>query len=1013
MVEDPEFAHTGERSGADYKALVVVLGATGGRYLEGCVASLAAQTHPSITVAYVGTRDAVTLPAARAFGDARVEVESMASVGAAANELVSKADRFDVVVYIRDDSVLGSDAVERACNVMAKTGAGVVGAKVVDADRHDVLVEVGMSSDRFATAYSRLEGTELDQEQYDVTRQTLFVSFAFMAVRAEVLPLVEGFDEAIVGPGAELDFCWRTRIAGYEVLYTSLVNVGQHEVDVLEDPEEHTELVRRNRLRTVLKNYSLGHTLIVGVQAVFLACAQAIAAVLASRKWSDAAVYLKPWSWNMRRLGELRRLRRRVQKARKVNDTAVTRLMLGGTARLRTASDTRVAETGESRGETLGRTLRSMYESVGGGWIAGFLLLVLFILVAGRSLVSGPLPAADALSPPSQSALGLLGNYVAPFRDVELGTRAATPAGQALSGLVGLVAFGSAALAQKLLLFLGIPVAAVMCARSLRPTIRARGPRAIAGVFYALVPLSWNAVAGGDLGVVVLAILMPAICRRMAHLSGFGAYVEDVPPLRRKLELAALLAISTAAEPATFAAVAVVLAGWVLASVLAGGARRCLLVVWDVIQAGVGAFVLLFPWSWELLTGGAVQAMGGVNAPLGFPAVMRFDTGRVGGTFLVYGVLLAALVPVLVTRGERFAWVTRWWGATLVSFFAAWLLSRGLLPNLATPEVLLVPAMLGVAVLVGWGVDAFRSDMPELRFGMRQPAAFVLIGLGVIGLVAPLAVLPSGRLGLPETDWRKQLTWQLGEAEAAGGFVDLFIGTGVPGQPRPLQGELAYLVTGPGGPDLEDLALPKSNPGIDDLEAVVASIVDAKVPNPGRSLAPYGVRYVIVPTGNDAIAESMAHTLDMKLTFPDDHRNGTIFENLAWRPRVGTVEGGPVPGDSGTGGELAGAGAARSVDAWAQTSRAEWAGTAGGTLSAAIPIDASFRVEAEGSPALKPEVAYGWAMQFPDTPYVDDARLVLHAGPWHVLAVVVGLLAWIVVLGGTIGMRGRDGATKA
>ena len=81
---------------------------------------------------------------------------------------------------------------------------------------------------------------------------------------------------------------------------------------------------------------------------MFLAFAQAIAALLATRKWADASDYLRPWSWNLRRLGELRKLRREVQKVRKVNDRAITRLMLGGTARLRTASDERVAETGSN-----------------------------------------------------------------------------------------------------------------------------------------------------------------------------------------------------------------------------------------------------------------------------------------------------------------------------------------------------------------------------------------------------------------------------------------------------------------------------------------------------------------------------------------------------------------------------------------------------------------------------------------------------------------------------------------
>jgi len=1005
----PSSARTDEHPGADTSVLVVVLGATGGRHLEDCIRALETQTQRDLTVAFVAEAETIAAAPTEAFGSAVVEVGSIAAMGAAADELLEQSAQFDVVVFIRDDSICRSEAVAAACDVMARTGAGAVGAKVVDATDPDMLVEVGMSADRFATPYSRLEGTELDQEQYDVTRQTLFASFAFLAIRSDLLRQVGGFDPELIGPGAELDICWRLRLAGYEVLYTSQVVVAQCEPGLLEEPDVHTELVRRNRLRTTLKNYGFGPLVLTSFQSALLAVAQALAAFLTTRKIADAKTYLRPWTWNLRRLGDLRRSRKLVARNRKAPDKTITRLMLAGAARLRTAGDERVAETGETRLESAGRSFSEAYRSIGGHWVAALLALLLFVLLAGRSLISGTLPTVKGLSAPSGSGLGLIGDYLAPWRDVEMGTRAATPAGVLLTGMFGFLTLGSAALAQKILLFGGIPTAAIMCARSLRPTIGSRGARAVGAAFYALVPLWWNAVAKGELGVVVVAILLPTIARRMAHLSGLGAYAEDVPPLRRKLELAALLGVVMAAEPASIWAVLLILAGWVLASVMAGGTERCLLTAWDLLQALLGALVLLFPWSLELLFD-APQAMGSVQQPLDFSAVLRFDTGRVGNTILVYGVLVAAVLPILVTRGARFAWATRWWGVVLLSFFAAWLVSRGVLPNMSSPEVLLAPAALGVAMLVAWGGEGIRRDLPELGFGVRQPVAFVLMGVGVLGLVAPLVVLPAGRLGLPPTDWQKQLTWQPAEAEH-GQFLDLFIGSDVPGQPRRLGDQVAFLASGPGGPHLEDQWLPPGNPGVDQLREVAAAIADGRAPNPGRLLAPFGVRYIIVPTGNPELVSSLGRALDLKLTFPDDRKNGSIYENLAWRPRVGTVDA-PLPADTQGLAEMAALTPPRWVDAWMQSGRADWQGPSGQVVAAALPDGSGFRLVADGR-TVQPGTAYGWAMQFPDTPVSEDAHLELDAGPWHLLAVLMAGVCWLVVLGGIYGLRGRNGTTSS
>src|SRR5207247_8444887 len=97
-------------------------------------------------------------------------------------------------------------------------GVGIVGPKVVDWDDPSILREVGLSTDRFGYPYSPLEQDEIDHGQYDRVREVLFVSSCAMLVSREALRRAGPPDERLAPFHEDLDFCWRTRLAGFRVL---------------------------------------------------------------------------------------------------------------------------------------------------------------------------------------------------------------------------------------------------------------------------------------------------------------------------------------------------------------------------------------------------------------------------------------------------------------------------------------------------------------------------------------------------------------------------------------------------------------------------------------------------------------------------------------------------------------------------------------------------------------------------------------------------------------------------
>jgi GT2 family glycosyltransferase len=103
-------------------------------------------------------------------------------------------------------------AVERAPSVT------VAGCKQLDWHADRKLVDVGLSTSRWAERLTLIDADELDQGQYDGRSDTFAVNSAGMLVRRDVWEQLGGFDPALPGSGDDVDFCWRNRLAGHRVV---------------------------------------------------------------------------------------------------------------------------------------------------------------------------------------------------------------------------------------------------------------------------------------------------------------------------------------------------------------------------------------------------------------------------------------------------------------------------------------------------------------------------------------------------------------------------------------------------------------------------------------------------------------------------------------------------------------------------------------------------------------------------------------------------------------------------
>jgi len=1008
-------------------------------WFEETLAAFGAQDYPNLSILILdaGRREEATARVAGVLPSAYVRrLASGTEFGEAANHVFQLVQDAAYLVFCHDDAAPEPDALRVLVEEALRSNAGIVGPKVVDWFDPERLLSVGLAADKTAQAAPLVERHELDQEQYDAVRDVFAVASVCTLVRSDLFTMLQGYDAAMGGQGEDVDLCWRAQIAGARVLVAPNARV-RHLEDGLErklgpgpDSTAQLRVAAQHRLRAVLKNYGPFHLLRVLPQAAFLSLAEAIVAILGGR-WTRAKAVASAWSWNLGRVGDLRRERQHVRRARTIPDSEVRRLQMRGSARVSMYVRTQVA-TGE-RINPLVSTARNVRASLRTRAGVAATLAVLagaaVLLVGSRGLLSGRIAAVGQLANFPRAG-DFLREYVDGWRSSGLGSVGPAPPAFLFFGLVGVILLGSTSALRRGLIVGAWPSALVGAWRLTRRLGSTRA-RLVTLAIVAAIPLPYDALAQGRWTGLVAYGAFPWLLAPLLASTGAPPFARGQPAtsstvVRQILVLGIGLALTAALAPAVAFAVAVVavcLAIGVVLSERDGSATRPL-----VVGAGGVALaaVLLFPWSLRLLTSGEWSAVGGVATaserafPLG--QLLRFQTGPLGAPPIGWVFLAAAALPLLIGRGWRLAWAIRMWVVAVGCVLVAWASGLGWLPTaLRAPEVLLAPAAIALAVATGLGVVAFETDLPGYRFGWRQLASVVAASAAVLGGLQVLGAAVDGRWNLPTNDPVRALAWMRSDA-GAGAFRVLWIGDS---DVLPLDGwklggsgdvaELAYATSRNGPPSAID-SWPGPSGGTDRIRLAVDAARRGDTTRLGHLLAPMAVRYIVlcqaaVPGNNGSeivpvppvLTQALESQTDLR-QLPSDRRL-VVYESTAWGP--GRSELPTSAGEIPTGAQR------RGVDL--SDAKAVLPGRGPVSFRGSVAGDSSVFVSESSSPSWQLTVggaraarsrAFGWANAYA----VDSgghARLRFRTPVVHYGALLLQLLLWVWVIRQMLRIRRR------
>ena len=667
-----------------------------------------------------------------------------------------------------------------------------------------------------------------------------------------------------------------------------------------------------------------------------------------------------------------------------------------------------------------------------GTWIAAALI----VLIGCRGIIGGRLPAIGQFTPfPGWTAVW--SQFFAGWHPSGVGTTApATPA-LALSGLVGTVLAGAMGLTQKVLVFGCIPLGVWGAVRLLRPFGSLRASL-ISGLAYLAMAVPYNALALGRWGALVVYAGAPWVLARLFRATGTDPYRpvrcsgSSLPSLRDVLALGLIEAVLVSFVPA--AAVVVVLVALALALSSAIGADWRSTRGAAVLAGGstVVAAVLCLPWVIGVLWAGTgAVSVFGIPVPASeatsWGSLLRFAAGPIGDSPLAWGFAVAALVPLVLARGERFRWAVRLWSIALVMWVSAWVVNRGWTGSLAIdPLVLLGPAAAATAGSIGLGIAAFEEDLRARDFGWRQLVVVLASVMVVLGALPTLASALPGRFDVPTNDFGQAVAWMPAKADS-GAFRVLWLGDA-----RALnQGSwsagagMAYATSEDGAPDVRWLWNAAGPGPASGLVGSVDLAVSGHTDQLGRMLAPAGVRYVVlvtslapeisgeqspqeypVPAG---VAPALAAQLDLA---PVVSGTGiTVYANTAWIPERAVVPGPGAVANSptdpaplaGTPGApvITGAQPALPGPAAARSYRGRL--PVGTVLAALAPAGRWSLIGPTGAPAVR-SASFGWASSYRSTS-AGTATLRFGGGVLTPSAWLYTLVVWLGAVAVLLGRR--------
>ena len=313
----------------------VVVNYNGGAMNIECIRSLLCAGELEIVLVDNGSTDGSAESVESEFGSRAIVIRTGQNLGFARGcNIGARRASGDYLLFFNNDATANGGMTANLLEVFRTDPTiGVAGPAVLEAGSR-IVQSTGYSVDRWGFPEDATSGLAYDRLPSAPTREAFYVSGCALMVPHALFDELGGFDEGMFMFAEDVDLCWRAWLAGKRVVtvrgaccehiggatVATAARAGTYRASAFRVAERE-----KNTMRMMLANLGSAGLLHYVLLRVPVLIFEALAAFVLGRTWL-AGAYSAALCGAVKRLPDTLRRRRSVQGARRVPDSAITRL---------------------------------------------------------------------------------------------------------------------------------------------------------------------------------------------------------------------------------------------------------------------------------------------------------------------------------------------------------------------------------------------------------------------------------------------------------------------------------------------------------------------------------------------------------------------------------------------------------------------------------------------------------------------------------------------------------------
>lgn len=301
---------------------IIVINWNGGDVFKNCIESLQKIYYPNWELIVVDNGSTLELP--KFPKNTRLIINLKNSGFAPANNQGVKLAKGKYVLLLNNDTLVENDFLNIMVDKMeSEDDLGVIQPKIKIMDNPKLLDNCGSFLTNIGFLH-HIGFMKKDSNEYNTEKEVFSVKGACMLIRKKLIDKVGLFDDEFVSYFEETDFCWKSWLLNYRVIYfpnTYILHKVGFTIKRLDVVNINFHYYK-NRITSLIKNLSISK--LIFILPIHIVISLGISFVfLLRRQFTSSLLIIKAILWNIVNISEVMKKRGSIQKTRVTSDTYI------------------------------------------------------------------------------------------------------------------------------------------------------------------------------------------------------------------------------------------------------------------------------------------------------------------------------------------------------------------------------------------------------------------------------------------------------------------------------------------------------------------------------------------------------------------------------------------------------------------------------------------------------------------------------------------------------------------